>query len=140
MVELDRSAVAAVAAAAVVLLAGRALSERLTLSTTYPAPVAVYRSVMTSGAGGRPTILNRDAGDTLFFGRVGIGVDPPRRGLDVQGTFRASGPAAAGSASVAGVAAAADVRIGALSAITQVNCGPGLTCSKTGNRLTMRMP
>ena len=42
-------------------------SETLTMSTTYPSPVGIYRSLITTGSGSANTFLSRDDGN------VGVG-------------------------------------------------------------------
>lgn len=65
-------------------------SETLTMSTSYPAPMGIYKTIMTTGgtvASPANTLLNRDAGE------VGIGTGNPQAALDVESTS-ASYPAA----------------------------------------------
>ena len=61
-------------------------SETLTLSTTYPSPVGIYKFLITTGSGGANTLLARDGGS------VGIGSLPgaPVSALQVAGTVTAT--------------------------------------------------
>lgn len=43
-------------------------SETLTLSTTYPSPSGIYNQIVTTGGGGKPTTLARDAGQVVIGG------------------------------------------------------------------------
>jgi hypothetical protein len=70
------------------------------MTTTYPAPSGIYNQIVTTGGGGRDTILARDAGKVLLAppsnaaGAVGIGTTDTSGGkLVVNGNTRVSGDA-----------------------------------------------
>lgn len=60
----------------------RSMSENVTLTTSYPSPAGIYRSLTTTGA----TTLARDGG------RVGIGTAAPKAALDVRGQLNFQDP------------------------------------------------
>lgn len=64
-------------------------SETLTLTTTYPAPVGIYRSMITTGTGGANTLLARDGGNV----GIGTGAAVPGNLLTISQTadFPSSG-------------------------------------------------
>jgi hypothetical protein len=88
-----------------VLIGGLALSEQLTLTTSYPVPSGIYNQLVTTGNSGSvsaDTTLNRNAGNTILVpstnpsGRVGIGTTTPGGGanalLTIQGLPRTDPP------------------------------------------------
>jgi hypothetical protein len=73
---------------AIVLLAGIAaplFSEDLTLTTIYPSPLGVYKSLISTGGDDEDTVLVRDGG------KLGVGTDKPNEKLHVEGNARVSG-------------------------------------------------
>lgn len=78
-ITLNRTSLHFILISIFLLASGQQLgSETLTLTTTYPAPVGIYRSMITTGTGGANTLLSRDAGN------VGIGTTAPATQLDVR--------------------------------------------------------
>src|SRR5437867_563881 len=82
------------AGAAAFLLLGTAMelgSETLTMTTTYPSPAGIYKTIITTGE----TNLARNAGNVILAmggGNVGIGTaSPPAAKLEVAGSIVASG-------------------------------------------------
>lgn len=76
---LTRGALQGALVAAMMLASAADLSsEKITLSTYYPAPSGVYTQMITTGN----TFLSRDGG------RVGIGTSTPSSKLHVQGSVR----------------------------------------------------
>lgn len=86
-------------------------TESFTMSTTYPAPTAVYTRIITTG----DTYLARDPG-----GKVGIGTTNPQAMLDVNGAAKIGGDFTA-----AGKISAADVQVNNQSVITSIQCQSG---------------
>lgn len=80
-----------------VSLGSLAVSETLTLSTTYPSPSGIYNQLVTTGSSPTSnTVLNRNGGHTLLVpnttnlnGRVGIGTGTPTAKLHVNGNIQA---------------------------------------------------
>ena len=79
---IDRKSGILLAGVLAVVLGGFALSEQLTLTTSYPAPSGIYNQLITTGNSGAvaaDTTFNRSAGNTILVpptnasGRVGIG-------------------------------------------------------------------
>lgn len=91
---IDRKTAILMMGVLAVFLAGFALSEQLTLTTSYPVPVGIYNKLITtgdSGAAPADTTFNRNAGNTILVpptnagGKVGIGTTTPAAKLDVVG-------------------------------------------------------
>lgn len=118
----------------VALLTGLTLklaSETLTLSTTYPSPIGIYKTLITTDL----TTFARYANNVILVpsttnpsGKVGIGTSTPAKTLDVQGDTHASG-----NAFVDGKVTAGDVYINGSEAMTTLNCSGGVTCTYSGN-------
>lgn len=90
---IDRKAGILLVGVMSVVLGGFALSEQLTLTTSYPVPSGIYNQLITTGDSGTApadTTLNRNAGNTILVpatnasGKVGIGMVPVNK-LDVAG-------------------------------------------------------
>jgi hypothetical protein len=110
---IDRKAGFLMLGALAVLVGGVAMSEQLTLTTSYPVPSGIYNQLVTTGnSGSAPadTTFNRNAGNTILVpptnagGGVGIGTISPGAAfkLDVRGIAAATnllvnGTAAAGN-------------------------------------------
>lgn len=86
-------------------------TESFTMSTTYPAPTAVYTRIITTG----DTYLARDPG-----GKVGIGMTNPQAMLDVNGAVKVGGDFTA-----TGKISGADVQVNNQSVITDIKCLSG---------------
>jgi hypothetical protein len=103
----------AVSASALLLLASvpALRSERLTMTTTYPAPSGVYTQLVATGN----AYLARDGGKVLIGGTV-----PTSAKLSVEG-----------GAAFTGTVTAADLQVAGRSAATTAVCAPdtGLSCS-----------
>ncbi|MFC1679348.1 hypothetical protein ACFL2T_03975 [Elusimicrobiota bacterium] len=78
-----KTLVAALAIAIVCATAYGVMSEKLTVGTSYPSPVGIYKKMITTAQ----TILARDAGN------VGIGTTNPVAKLDVSGRMAMRGTA-----------------------------------------------
>jgi hypothetical protein len=76
--------------------AGVSSAEKVELTTAYPSPSGVYTQIVTTGGGGRNTLLCRDSGN------VGIGVLNPSKKLDVKGSGGFTDEVSAGSVEAQG--------------------------------------
>ena len=115
-----REAIGLIAAALLSLPCGYLVSETLTLSTSYPSPMGIYKTIVTTDA----TTLARNSGDVLLAGgggKVGVGTANPQATLDVAGTIRHSLYASAPFA----CNAAHDGAIGATAAHNLCICNSG---------------
>jgi len=91
---IDRKVGLLILGVAAVVVGGFALSEQLTLTTSYPVPSGIYNQLITTGdSGSTPanTTFNRNAGNTILVpptnasGNVGIGTAAPAAKLSVAG-------------------------------------------------------
>ncbi len=111
VLRVDRKSGAILAGVLLTVLGGFAMSEQLTLTTSYPAPSGIYNQIVTTGNSGSipvNTVLNRNAGSTLLVppgnltGRVGIGVNDPSAKLSVAGGVQLGDETTACTASMIG--------------------------------------
>lgn len=87
VLRIDRKSGILLAGVLAVAWGSVALSEQLTLTTSYPVPSGIYNQLITtgnSGAAAADTTFNRNAGNTILVpptnasGNVGIGTSNPR--------------------------------------------------------------
>jgi len=98
LIRIDRKVGLLLVGVAILALGGFALSETLTLTSSYPVPSGVYNQLITTGNTGAvpaDTTFSRNAGNTVLVpnatnpaGSVGVGTAAPGAKLDVAGTVR----------------------------------------------------
>lgn len=135
-------------------------SESVTLSTSLPAPSGVYQQLASNSK----TVLARDSGGVgiggdpgnakLYVnGWVGIGTPTPTQALDVRGTMRSSGDLRTAAITAGGeVTAGSTIRVSGQvtataatlqdgqQAINEIACTAPVTCTTSGNTVTINLP
>jgi len=106
------------------------MSEKMTMTTYYPAPVGVYKNMTTTAK----TTLARDSGDVHLAlsggGRVGIGTTNPGEKVSVIGNIGVTGS----------LLSQGDLLVKGESVVTTIICqGERITCSKSGNTVTIKI-